>query len=949
LTTVPERRVQIELWRFLKGAVEKKIQFNDIEFFDVKYEEPSVDGRPDLVVYARERGKEFPILVIETKRKVPYVDTRFDPFSKDVIGQAEKYATWLGAPYFATCNGDILVLFETFKIGVPLPQRKMKDYKVSFDEDFVRTLLEELGKFRTGVGKWLPLDDVFLERLRYFHRFLSPFIHSALTQKLRDDRDFRERYTVWLRSQLFELSPEMNEKIAQEAAYLLMNKIAFYKTLETFIPSLTKLKKVEAENGREFSIKLQEYFHTVVSKVDYEPIFRRSDIFDEIQLPTRLVPVLNDFIEELDTYNLASIQSDVLGRVYEELIPADERHQLGQYYTPPPIVELIAEMCVRSPNDMVLDPGCGSGSFLVKAYYKLNELKKKENPLASDATLHKQLLGQIYGIDINQFPASLSGINLAVRNLKVRSDTISILVSDFFKINPSMPLFPKNGFDVVMTNPPYTRQEEMEYKQQIRDAALAYSDGSKIQMDARAGIYAYFFTHSAKFLKNGGRMGYITSNTWLDVGFGEALKKFFLDHFKILAILEFDAAVFGKALVNTCVSVLEKHEGNGNQDARSNNLVRFVRLKKRISIDKVINNIETVTQAHDDHETRLVQLRQADLKPEDKWGKYLRAPPIYHKIVTHPKMKELSNFAGIRRGFVTGYDEFFVLDKEKVSLWGIERDYLKPMVTSIRNVRGLELDVKDVSERVLMVHESKEALTQKNVLEYIKHGEDIEIMTKRGTRIAALKIKGVHNLTTCKARKVWYDLGRREVAPILFPRFMWEQSPFIWNRAKAYATCAFYDIFPKSEKETFTLLGLLNSTLTAFLLELCGRSYGGGVLEAKVYEMTKLPILNTAELTKIERKKLERAFTKMLDAKGNKEAEKEARHELDQIVFDALGLSESERRQVFEGLEVLRKMRSERKEVEMLVETAEAWKPARKKEKITREEPSKRLELWMKD
>ncbi len=54
-------------------------------------------------------------------------------------------------------------------------------------------------------------------------------------------------------------------------------------------------------------------------------------------------------------------------------------------------------------------------------------------------------------------------------------------------------------------------------------------------------------------------------------------------------------------------------------------------------------------------------------------------------------------------------------------------------------------------------------------------------------------------------------------------------------------------------------------------------------------------------------------------------------------------------RQVFEGLEVLRKMRSERKEVEMLVETAEAWKPARKKEKITREEPSKRLELWMKD
>jgi len=92
----------------------------------------------------RRVSSPIPILVIETKRKAPYRSTRFDPWDKNVIAQAERYATWLGTPYFATCNGEILVLFETFKMGVPLPQSRVKDYKVSFDEDFARLIPEEV-------------------------------------------------------------------------------------------------------------------------------------------------------------------------------------------------------------------------------------------------------------------------------------------------------------------------------------------------------------------------------------------------------------------------------------------------------------------------------------------------------------------------------------------------------------------------------------------------------------------------------------------------------------------------------------------------------------------------------------------------------------------------------------------------------------------------------------
>jgi len=950
LSSVPERRIQIDLYYFLRGAISKGFRYEDVEFVDVKFEEPSIDGRPDLVVYAKEREKApIPMLVIETKRKVPYIEPKFDPFSKDVIAQAERYATWLGAPYFATCDGYTLVLFETFKVGVPLPQRRMKDYKVMYDEKFAQMLLEEVGKFRVGVGKWLPLDDVFVQRLRSFHRFITPFIHRALVEKLREDMKFKEEYVQWLKSQLFEYSDEMNEKIAEQISYLLMNKIAFYKTLETQMPTLPTLKTIEAVDGKEFSWGLRQYFDKVLD-VNYEAIFQKT-ILDEIYLPSKLVQALNDFIEELGTYNLAKIQSDVLGRVYEELIPGGERHRLGQYYTPPPIVELMVEMCVKSPNDMMLDPGCGSGGFLVKAYHKLKDLKKKENPFREDTELHKELLNQVYGIDINPFPAQLSSINLAVRNLKVRSENINLVVSDFFKIKPGMPPLPPE-FDVVITNPPYTRQEELEYKEKIRDAALIYTDGSKIDIDARAGIYAYFFTHSAKFLKNSGRMGYITSDTWLDVGFGEGLKRFFLDHFKILTIIWYDVRAFEKPLVGTCITILEKE--NASERARNENVVKFVRIKRAMPPGEIIRIIETTNKDFEDDRIGILLREQNELQPEEKWGKFLRAPMIFFKVASHPKMTKLRSVSEIRRGFTSGANEFFYLDEEKIRLWGIEREYLMPIVTSPKDVK-LVIKPDDINQWVLMVHESKEDLSKKNanVLKYIEWGENVETQIKGGTK-GGTTVKGYHNLSTVKSRKLWYDLGKREPAPILRSRRIWERCIYILNNANAQANDSFYEIYPRSKDDVVVLAGILNSSVTAMLSELLGRFYGGGVLELEIYESKELPVLDLRKLSAGDIEKIEQLFLKLCDAqrKDDKEGEREAQRELNNAIFDVLGLTENERKQVYEGLESLRQMRFQRKEVEVLVETAEksllAKKPERKR-KIVEGEPAKRLDIWIRE
>ena len=952
--SIPEREVHVRLWEIFKNVIyREKFEFEGTQFVDIKVE-PTINGRPDLVIEAVERGKakKIPLMVIETKRKVPYRDPRFDPYSIQVIKQAVGYANLLGADYFATCNGEIMVVFQTFTPGVPLIQRRLKQYKVFWGEEFARIVLKELVRFKLGIGRWLPLDDIFVERLRSFHRFITPFMYEALAKKLKEDKKLEKEYVNWLKSQMFEYSDKVNETIAEQMSYLLMNKIAFYKTLESQIVDvdIDKLDKIETKSGVEFSKRFQEKLRHFVDKADYEGIFKPT-ILDSVPIPDKLVYHLNEFIEELNAYNLGKIKADVIGRVYEDLISPGERHRLGQYYTPPPIVDLIVELCIKSPSDKVLDPGCGSGSFLVKAYHKLRDLKKKENPFRKDEDLHQELLEQVYGIDINPFPTQLSSMNLAVRNLKVRSRHINLFPMDFFKAKLGMALLPKE-LDAIITNPPYTRQEEMEYKDRIRETALAYSDGSRIEMSGQAGIYAYFFTHSTKFLKQNGMMGQITSDTWLDVGFGEDLKQFFLDHFKIHSIIWYDVRAFERPLVGTCIAILEK-EDISKKD-RDSNLVKFVRIKTALPIEEIVKTIEKARKEFDDERIGVTLKLQKELDPKEKWGLFLRAPVIYFKLRSNPKMVRLGDpeIAKIKRGYTTGANKFFYLNKKKIKAWGIEKQFLEPVVTSPKDVE-LELREKDINKWVLMVHgRPKEELSDFNVLEYIEDGENVETKI-RGGKDKGKIIKGYQNLSTLRSRRIWYSLSERKPSPLLLSCKIWERFITVQNKIGAQSNKAFYEIRPVKDEHTIVLAGILNSSLTAFMAELQGRFYGGGVLELEVYECKDLPILNPEKLSKAQIKRIEDVFTKLCDAqhKGDAELEQKTRNELDNAIFDMLKLKEVERKQVLGGLESLRRMRLQRKEVDVLVETAEKWKPRKKakRRKIVEEVPSKRLDTWLKD
>ena len=381
--------------------------------------------------------------------------------------------------------------------------------------------------------------------------------------------------------------------------------------------------------------------------------------------------------------NFVKIEYEVLGNIFQSLIPEKDRHKFGQYFTRSDVVDLIIGATVTDKEDKILDPACGAGTFLVRSYSRLKYLGAEDK--------HREMLKKLWGVDIAKFPAHLSTINLAVRDLSETENYPKIAHNDFFNVLPQSPLsnshFIVKGmsskelkkqvpeFDTVITNPPYTRQEEMEdktrkdYKQRVIDLLKKETD---MTIGKRSSIYSYFFFHGAQFLNEHGRIGLITSNSWLDVDYGKYLQEFFLRGFKIKTIIESKVEKwFEDADINTCITILERCY---DKEERNDNLVKFVQFRKKLprvlegfvddderfedwddkkrweAIDNFYKWLDGINELTVDLKKgiRVYPVSQEELWDEGydkekknytgaKWGRYLRAPDIFFKILEKGK------------------------------------------------------------------------------------------------------------------------------------------------------------------------------------------------------------------------------------------------------------------------------------------------------------------------
>lgn len=949
--SVKESYIEAELYRIFKNAIEATPEFFGVTFTDIKDRMKVSSGEADIVIFGKVVGEPFTI-VIETKKRGKKYDQRLDPYSITVIGQALGYAAALQSRLIATTNGDIFVIFDVNKQGTILQRRVGKSYKVEMNQNFALSVFRNISLYLTGRLETVELGDAFIERLRYFHALISPFVYDSLEEELLTNRAFENTFSKWLKEQGFSLTNAVKHNVAEQAAYLIMNRIIFYKTLESYQKNLKLLPLVaqpdEEFNPRTLQDRIGDCFNYIVSSIDYEAVFTKSHIFDEIPYSGPLLSYLNDFIRDIEQYNLSEINRDVIGEVYQRLIPIDERKRLGQYYTPNQVSDLITRFCIRNSDDTVLDPSCGSGGFLVSSYEKLKRLNDSNE---TTSTLHNKILSQIYGVDINQFAAHLSVINLTMRDVRSNSKKINVLSTDFFKIpalqaqieieheavsitntKTSSYLLPVL-FDSIVANPPYTRQDEIgdkNYIDSLRENALTFFEPKttrkksraystkKYEMSSEAGIYAYFFTHSTHFLKEGGLMGFIVYNSWLDVKYGRYLQKFLLENFRIIAIIDFDKRIFTDASVNTVIVLLEKTTGKGNASLRDGNVTKFVRVKKLLSSDVLLNYIERARSSYDDNTLGIVTVPQNKLKREEKWGHYLKAPPLFYMLQEKLKTK-VSDVAAITMGYVTLSNDFFIIGREQAEGLGIEPEFLKPLILNTREIRYLDVTEDECVKYLFMVNRDTGKLDGTYAKQYIETAERKDIEITRGHEKGKI-VTGYQNLPALKDKKVWYELPFKSPEPILVPVLVWDRWFAVWNREAIYTTQNFCWIRPNQEEDLFPLLALLNSTVTEFFVEILGKSgYGEGVIELMKHNLEDIPVLDPKLLGQQFRKTLSNSFQILLKESRLTHDVTDIRREIDGVIFDALGIDQRELSAMYENLKTMREKRKNKVNTDVML------------------------------
>ncbi len=415
---------------------------------------------------------------------------------------------------------------------------------------------------------------------------------------------------------------KLTSEQVEEGVQRLLNRFVFIRTCEERRLENERLRAAVREWKIEGKRRLMRYFGDIFD--DFNDIYD-SDIFTP-HLAGELY-IDNDIMEQvvdgLYKYRFGDINADILGNVYEQYLATimreggglrekgSVRKEMGIYYTPTYIVdyivkntlgELISKAKDASALDKikVLDPACGSGSFLIRSYEILNEAYKKKNGgdnqmLSENISLnaHTILTKNIHGVDLDPKAVEIAELNLLLRaayqrgrlpllspNIKCGNSLISGPPEELekyfgkswrekrpFNWEEKFPdVMKEGGFDVVVGNPPYLLLQPQNTPEEL----LQYIKDKFSIAQYKIDDFHLFIERGISLLRQGGCLGFITPNTYLMNTYTTKLRKYILDNCKILKIVIIPQAVFPDASVDASIIVLQKEK---NESSRRKNKI----------------------------------------------------------------------------------------------------------------------------------------------------------------------------------------------------------------------------------------------------------------------------------------------------------------------------------------------------------------------------------------
>jgi len=521
---------------------------------------------------------------------------------------------------------------------------------------------------------------------------------------------------------------------------------------------------------------------------------------------------------------------------YSSLIPYQERKAIGQFFTPFPIAQFMAEWIISSNNHAktILDPGVGLGIF----FRAIISQKGKES---------YNFIG--YDID-DTILKHAKQIFKALPNVKVTLEKKDYLFNDW-----------ENKYDGIICNPPYLKFHDYKNKNEILSV---FESKLKMRLSGFTNIYTLFFLKSMNQLSDLGRAAYIVPSEFLNADYGTKVKEYLIksERLRFIIIIDFKTNVFNEAITTSSILLFANDKHNTD--------VEFINIK---SLDE-LKALEYYIKSYPLCKTGRIIIKSNQLDPTKKWR-------IYYGNMNGNKYKNLvplSIFGKVVRGIATGDNNYFCFSESRAKQYSIPDKYLLPCITKA-NYAPRHFFTQDDFNR--LKQEDKPVyllnaldLDDRNLLKYLQMGEK----------------KGVNKKYLTSHRNPWYTIENRPPAPILVTVFSRGGLRFVRNEAKVHNLTSFHCVYidPINSDKVDLLMAYLLTDVSQEIFNDDKREYGDGLDKFEPNDLNNAKVINLSVIDKqTETKILEYYDTYRQKEIGN-ENTKEIKNKLNAIFYDLL-------------------------------------------------------------
>ena len=308
-----------------------------------------------------------------------------------------------------------------------------------------------------------------------------------------------------------------NDKLSPEAAFDEISKILFIKiryersNSGSQIFSKDEFKKAKNYDDKYRAVNDMPFYQKLFEQTKQD--FKDDDLFEASEIIRIRENSFEAIVEELQIYNLSTTSDDVKGIAFEQFLGRTFRGELGQFFTPRTVVDFMVKVLDPEEGEIICDPCCGSGGFLIKAFeyvrakieQEIHEEKERIKLLYYDDAFVKMPEKEKERVDeiVNDLFSKLNA-ELDINNEKSRLRVLSYDCIFGTDANPRMSRTAKmnmimhgdghggvhhndgllnvngifeNRFDVILTNPPFGARVEKSLKISEADK---YTDEARI-------------------------------------------------------------------------------------------------------------------------------------------------------------------------------------------------------------------------------------------------------------------------------------------------------------------------------------------------------------------------------------------------------------------------------------------------------------------------------------